>query len=416
MIRFYCEHCGRKISVQDKHAGKRGKCPACDSVLVVPEKSTIIDFRCEKCGQKISIPEGQAGTRGKCPKCKHLVVVPKHAQHTGPDGSSHLVSFVCSMCDQEIQVPESSRGKLIECPLCGCYVEALSEEIPAERVRIPLEPPKAGAVSAKSHEEPQKLRSDEALEEDQPAGKRKLPWIVDTFLYPISRGGLSTIGIILLLTLLTDFAAAGLLVCCGCVGWILGLVIRIIISYSYMYWYFTECVRDSATGGLRAPVVLASMPGLGAMIWHFLRIFACYAFTLGPVTFYWGYTYYSGIERNNVILLALLTYGMFFFPMGILAVVMFDSVNGLKPTLLVRSIASTFFHYCGLVILFYGLGILFDILCGRIRLISIQSGLFSWLFLAYIFSKIFLIYFLIISGYLLGRFFYRYEDKLYWEV
>jgi hypothetical protein len=102
--------------------------------------------------------------------------------------------------------------------------------------------------------------------------------------------------------------------------------------------------------------------------------------------------------------------------MGILAVVMFDSVNGLKPTLLVRSIVSTFLSYCGLVILFYGLGVLFIGLLVRMRSVSIRGSLFSWLFLFYIFSNIFFIYFLLISGHLLGRFFYRFEDKLYWEV
>lgn len=102
--------------------------------------------------------------------------------------------------------------------------------------------------------------------------------------------------------------------------------------------------------------------------------------------------------------------------MGILAVVMFDSVNGLKPTLLIRSIASTFFRYCGLVILFYGFGVLFVVLLVRMRLILIQNGLFSGFFLIYIFSNIFFLYALLISGHLLGRFFYRYEDRLYWEV
>jgi len=183
-----------------------------------------------------------------------------------------------------------------------------------------------------------------------------------------------------------------------------------------MYWYFSECVRDSATGGLRAPEALGSMPGLGAMIWQFLRLFACYAFSLGPVSFYLGYVFLHEIERNSFIFWALLSYGIFFFPMGILAVVMFDSVNGLKPTLLIRSIASTFFHYCGLVILFYGLGILFGVLLAMMRSISARSGFFSSLFLAYISSNIFFIYALLIVAHLLGRFYWRYERKLYWEV
>ncbi|HNS20333.1 MAG TPA: DUF6263 family protein [Sedimentisphaerales bacterium] len=36
MIKFACGHCGRLISVDDRHAGKKGKCPQCKHVVVVP--------------------------------------------------------------------------------------------------------------------------------------------------------------------------------------------------------------------------------------------------------------------------------------------------------------------------------------------------------------------------------------------
>ena len=38
MIRFVCEHCGRRLSVADTHAGKRGKCPHCKQVVRVPAR------------------------------------------------------------------------------------------------------------------------------------------------------------------------------------------------------------------------------------------------------------------------------------------------------------------------------------------------------------------------------------------
>jgi len=385
MIQFRCEHCGHKLGVSDKHAGKRGKCPKCGNVITIPAESTIIEFHCEYCDRRISVTKSQAGKKVICPQCNNTFIIPA-VQSPYPDAmQDYSGGLIASTIDSPLD------STLLDFP---------------EEYKLKDEPVSQSNVS----------EEDLATEETESVGQRKLPWIVDIFLYPISAGGLSTIGILLFFRLLTDFTATGLLICCGCVGGILGFIIKIVIYYSYMYWYFTECVRDSASGGLRAPMILASMPGLGAMIWHFLRIFSCYAFTLGPVTFYRGYTYYTGIETNIVILFALLTYGMFFFPMGILAVVMFDSVNGLKPTLLIRSIASTFFRYCGLVILFYGLGVLFVGLLVRMRSVSIHSSLFSWLFLVYIFSNIIFIYLLLISGHLLGRFFCRYEDKLYWEV
>jgi hypothetical protein len=183
-----------------------------------------------------------------------------------------------------------------------------------------------------------------------------------------------------------------------------------------MYWYFSECISDSAVGGLRAPDIFASMPSLGDMFWQWFRLFACYAFTLGPATFYRGYTYYYEIETNRMILWSLLTYGMFFFPMGALAVTMFDSVNGLNPVLLIRSIFSTLIQYCGLVILFYGLGILFAVVRAFASPIMSQRGDISYVFFAYIFFHIFTIYTLLILGHLLGRFYWRYKEKLDWEV
>jgi hypothetical protein len=385
MIQFCCDYCAHKISVRDKDVGKQGKCPKCGGVVVVPTESTVIEFHCEYCDQKISVLKINAGKKAVCPKCSYKFIIPTIQ---GPD-SAAMQNYSGDLIARSTDSP----------------LDSTLRGVP-EQYNLKEEPTVISNVS----------EEDLAAEDTESVGQRKLPWIVDIFLYPISGGGLSTIGIILFFRLLTDFTATGLLLCCGCVGGVLGLIIKVVIYYSYMYWYFTECVRDSAAGGLRAPVILASMPGLGAMIRLFFRIFSCYAFTLGPVTFYRGYTYYTGIETNNVILFALWTYGMFFFPMGILAVVMFDSVNGLKPTLLIRSIASTFFHYCGLVILFYGLGVLFVGLLVRMRPVSIQGSLFSWLFLFYIFYNIFFLYFLLISGHLLGRFFYRYEGKLYWEV
>jgi hypothetical protein len=36
----------------------------------------VIRFKCIYCGQRILAPDGGAGKRGKCPKCTHLLVVP----------------------------------------------------------------------------------------------------------------------------------------------------------------------------------------------------------------------------------------------------------------------------------------------------------------------------------------------------
>lgn len=41
------------------------------------DADSIIKFRCENCGQKFSVHKNNAGKKGKCPKCKNIIVIPK---------------------------------------------------------------------------------------------------------------------------------------------------------------------------------------------------------------------------------------------------------------------------------------------------------------------------------------------------
>ena len=78
MIKFSCKNCGQKLNVEDKHSGKRVKCPKCGSVGVVPANSDKVMFQCNSCGQKICVPHIHAGTKGKCPKCRNIVIIPSY--------------------------------------------------------------------------------------------------------------------------------------------------------------------------------------------------------------------------------------------------------------------------------------------------------------------------------------------------
>lgn len=152
MIRFVCSKCGHKINVADKHAGKKGKCPKCGNVVIVPQKSTMIEFHCESCGQKITVPQKYAGKKGTCPKCKNAIVVP--ADKRVPAEGAKTVRFTCPMCDQSIDMPESSRGKLIECPHCSSYVEVPPEKPAEEKPKVPVEPAKEQAAPQRRYQAP----------------------------------------------------------------------------------------------------------------------------------------------------------------------------------------------------------------------------------------------------------------------
>ena len=42
MITFQCGHCGQNFNVSDKHAGKKGKCPKCKNVIIVPALTSAL--------------------------------------------------------------------------------------------------------------------------------------------------------------------------------------------------------------------------------------------------------------------------------------------------------------------------------------------------------------------------------------
>ena len=128
MIRFACSSCGRLISVDEKYSGKKGKCPKCGNVVVVPERSTIIEFSCESCGHKIRVPDNYGGKKGNCPKCKNPVAVPSRKKVPAEDVKTTTIT--CSMCSQAIEVPEDSSEVFTECPACGSYVEVSSGGVP----------------------------------------------------------------------------------------------------------------------------------------------------------------------------------------------------------------------------------------------------------------------------------------------
>ena len=79
--------------------------------------------------------------------------------------------------------------------------------------------------------------------------ERKLPWILDIFLYPTSMSGLINLGIFWIVPVLLGINARlpirhlfKLLT-----------IVPILFIGVYMYYYFKECIRDSALGEIRAP-------------------------------------------------------------------------------------------------------------------------------------------------------------------
>jgi hypothetical protein len=112
-----------------------------------------------------------------------------------------------------------------------------------------------------------------------------------------------------------------------------------------------------------------------------------------------------------------MAFGVFLFPMGLLAVIMFDTLSALNPAIIIGSIFSAFFPYLGLILLL-------AVVIVSVRFIMplydlITSGGSSLLAIGTIFiysSGVADFYMLMVMAHLLGRFFYKYQEKLNWEV
>src|SRR5262249_24004629 len=90
-IRFVCE-CGQQLSAREEYAGKRVKCTACQTLLIVPSPEdeapapkrspqasakppAMIRFICE-CGRQMQAKAEFAGKKTKCTGCGTLLIIP----------------------------------------------------------------------------------------------------------------------------------------------------------------------------------------------------------------------------------------------------------------------------------------------------------------------------------------------------
>jgi hypothetical protein len=374
MIRFYCEHCAHKIRVRDKDIGRQGKCPQCGKVIRIPTESTVIEFHCEYCDRKISTPKSHAGKKAVCPKCNNTFIIPVILA-PGSDANQYYSG------DLMPRTTDSSHGlTLIDVP---------------DEYKLKDEPDIQSIISEQAIDRQQESKETESSKQ------HKMPWVIDIFLYPFNLAGvIHLIGLWFLLFLICPLVIARL-----------GLGIEYIpvvyfLPVAYTLYYFTECIRDSASGARRAPDLRASpaKPDRWDYVSQLLIVVGSIAVCFSPVA-----VYYIVTERSDLIYWLILTCGGFFFPMVLLAVVLFDSFNALNPILIIGSIFRTLLPYCGMVLFFYA---------GALLFMEIDSPVNRfWLLPTVLFLiKVVQLYMIIVAVGLLGRFFHRFEKKLNWEV
>jgi len=323
-----------------------------------------MQFQCSTCGRKLTVDDSQAGRKGRCPQCKELVTVPKVSPRaielldlTGPaapappTGTDHTdVAYA--------QLSSAFGGRL-----------AKPEEIP----------------------------------------ERKRPWFIDIFLYPLNRAGLMTllgcVGVPLLLQATTKFF--GILTMAfapAMVFWVLLLVLfwgAVGGCLLYMNWYVGECIRDSARGQIRAADTIGETPGLIELFGQALYVAASVLATFGPAIIY-----YAETRRADAILWVLCGAAGFVLPMALLGVAMHEDVRGLNPIRLIGSTLKTLPQYtirapfCYLLCALIPAAIYYILKFWIAGHALMLAAYYVWLVLAH----------------QLGRFFYKNDETLNWDV
>ena len=333
--------------------------------------NAVIRFACTFCGQHIRVSQTYAGKKGKCPKCRNAVVIPQPTPLLDPPQ------------DEPIRLVRDS----------DLLVQNRTPSHPSPPETIPTE-----------DQQFQMLRQAAGLPplEPPPPPERKFPFLVDIFLYPANLQGLIYLAIVVLIPLLIRIvchAFGG--VCCFCYpscddNHARNSRLHLLVSRSMRS-------RQRRRQYPRADT-LAETPGVWELLWQLLQILACLVVCAAPAAAYFGYT-----RRTDLTFWLLAGGGAFFYPMTLLGVLMFDSVNGLNPLIIIPSIFSTFFQYCGLVIL---IGAILYLLVQTQRIL--QPGLLG--FVLYPLLQAAELYLAMIAAHLLGRFYFKYQEKLNWEV
>ena len=307
------------------------------------EADSIIKFHCKNCGQKIRVPQIHAGKKGKCPKCKNIIIIPKAQTSSSVTEPANFEHTQTAEYNQELE--------------------------------------------------------EESAEDAESATKCKLPWLVDIFLYPISASGMVHLAILSFLP--------RMLLPLGHLNWLYPPIFFLgflVIFIGYLFYCLSDCIRDSANGGRRAPNIDISptvLLNIGELISPVLKMFVCITVCLGPLLAYFIIT-----RRTDLIFWLLVTYGIFFLPMVLLAVVLFDSLRALNPILIIASMFNVFLPYCGLVSLFFVVSGLVAVIITFMPQLPIIS---------YILSAV-CVYLTMVMSHLLGRFYWRCQEKLNWEV
>ncbi len=332
----------------------------------------MIEFRCPNCSQRLVVREDRAGRISRCPRCKAKITIP---QASAPE-----------------PIVETQGDELT--------LVAPAKPLDKAMLDLPDEQELRDRVAQRKQEEERLLMSLGIKRKPPHTGERRFPWPIDILLYPISASGLIVMAVLigapLVLALIQSF-----LPLLGRIGFVFFLAS--VLLGLYAAWYLAECIYDSALGGTRAPEFVGI--GLGDMWSRVVYLLAVYIVYLLPSVLYAMF-----VPRGDAIFWGLAAYSLVFFPIGLLAMVVNDSISALNPVFLLVSIFGTFFQYVGLLLVLVTLGALYWF--------ASQIGLDDgsrpfWLEAVGLVASMYVTF---VLAHMLGRFYWRNADRLDWGL
>jgi predicted Zn finger-like uncharacterized protein len=162
MIRFECDTCGAVLRVEDAKAGKRGRCPACGGVIVVPvlavsaEASPDIDF------DEVVLAQPAPGDRISAPPDRSAARVSSYDFPTAPPPAAAVYA-----------TPPLPGGKA--CPSCSVALPPCAKICVRCGIRVPSGRPLL--TSREADRDMLEMHSDEIIS--------KISWLVPSGIFPI---------------------------------------------------------------------------------------------------------------------------------------------------------------------------------------------------------------------------------------
>jgi len=430
-MKFQCDNCGHKLSVSDKHAGKRAKCPTCGRALVIP--NPVAEVTAPSPERKLSLDDPRwldiTEDGRPIPEDRHPAKRPHPAQDNKPNPApTDLRLLEVPLANLPIAPTPNPSDSSTPSPDAGPS-DTTAEPEPkdsAKDLRL-LDVPEGVAKTGRGDdidedEEALKrldhLRAGYTPDKDKPPPERTRPWMIDIFLYPVNKPGIT---ILLICTVLPFFLRLSLsffnairkggqgfvvIWAMSAVLWAVFMVVHwvgLIFLTMYIAWYVWQCILESAEGGLRAAEIFGAPPGLGEILWRVVRTTLCALFCLAAAIYY-----LSRVRAFDGSFWVLFGLGGFVFPMALLSMVMHDTFGGLNPLLVMRSIHRTLLHYTALVPLCYALCLLLPLAYA----VTLSERYWHWGYVLFFAA----FYLMLVMGHLLGRFYFKNEERLYWDA